>query len=62
MKAKRVDCVDCENFKGETTEKGHKYSCLLGKRVMFRTPIGYYYFNNDFLFPRYCNDFKKTEL
>jgi len=60
MKAKRVDCVECENFNADVEPEGEfKYSCNLGKRIMFRKPIGYYYFNVDFLFPRYCNEFKK---
>ena len=57
MKAKRVDCVDCENFQTNGTINNFKYSCKLGKRVIFKKPVGYWYFTNDFLFPRYCNDF-----
>jgi hypothetical protein len=52
MKTKRVDCVDCQHF--EFTEK---YKCNLGKRVMYRASANYWYFT-DFLFPRYCNEFK----
>ncbi|HCY40453.1 MAG TPA: hypothetical protein DHV48_03730 [Prolixibacteraceae bacterium] len=61
MKAKRVDCCNCHNFQAEGEQKKFKYSCKLGKRVMFRAPVGYWYFTNDFLFPRYCNEFKQIE-
>lgn len=62
MRAKRVDCMFCENFQVDESEHDFKYSCELGKRVMFRNPVGYWYFDNEFLFPRYCNDFKEVKI
>lgn len=61
MKPKRVDCCNCQRFQVEGEPKKFKYSCELGKRVMFRAPVGYWYFNSDFLFPRYCDKFEQIE-
>ncbi len=59
MKAKRVDCMECSNF--ICIERPRlKYSCKLEKRVMMRIPE-LYYSNTDFLFPRFCNEFKQIE-
>jgi hypothetical protein len=67
MKAKRVDCGNCENFEfpcyDNLIEKKEKTArCKLGKRVMFRVngihpdssnwDVGYF---------RYCNDYKESE-
>lgn len=57
----RVDCCLCYNFKATGQPNDFKYSCELGKIVRFKNPVGYWYFNNDFLFPRYCNEFKEIE-
>lgn len=57
MKPKRVDCCNCQNFDFDKYQE--KFFCKLGKRVMFRVPSSPYAI--DFLFPRYCNDFKQIE-
>jgi hypothetical protein len=61
MKAKRVDCMNCEKFEAEDAGKKFKYKCDLGKRVMMRVPTVPYSFA-DYLFPRYCNDYTKNEI
>jgi len=66
MKAKRVECDNCQNFiEPEFVEIGDKISwtvkikakCKLNKRVMFRMPDNLHLDNMGYF--RYCNDFKQ---
>lgn len=60
MKPQRVDCCNCQNFQIDDGDgNDFKYFCKLGKRVMMRIFVNPH--SVDFLFPRYCNDFKQTE-
>lgn len=59
MKAKRVDCLHCVHFQLVIQVKRKtiiKNKCELGKRVAMKALAAY---KNEFLFPRYCNDFVK---
>ena len=66
MKAKRVDCANCENFvfpvyenSSEPKTKTEKEYCKLGKRVMFRqNGIHPESSNWECGWFRYCEDFK----
>jgi len=60
MKAKRVECSECELFIWPKLSKRgfikKNAQCKLEKRVMFRVPTSNPY--NDCGYYRYCNDFK----
>lgn len=56
-KVKRVDCIDCKNFKFSMFSK-EENKCTLGKRVMFRMPK--FPDDQDCGYIRYCNDFNPT--
>ncbi len=69
MRKKRVDCFDCANFVFvepidylDGREKA-KYSCKLGKRVMFRMPKRAESMMTQDAggFFRYCNEFQKKD-